>query len=503
MQYLVTGKEMKLLDQNTSNAFKVPELVLMEQAAMAFVQKLLLLIKENNQTINHVVIACGSGNNGADGLAIARLLMQQGYVVSVVLVGEAAGGTCLESYRIQKEICEAYGIKCDTKFPNEDADLLIDAVFGIGLTRPVTMVYADYLRAMKQLDCRKVAVDIASGISSDTGEVMGEAVAVEDTITFSFGKRGQFLWPGNEYSGKVHIVPIGITLQSMLGETPAMRVIEKEDLFLLPKRNAHSNKGTYGKLLVIAGSKDMAGAACLCAKAAYRMGCGIVKVFTARENRDILLSYLPEAIISTYETNEEALEERVKAELNWADAVVAGPGIGTGETAFSILKTVWAEANMPCVLDADALNLLANNSESFDALDFAERDWILTPHLGELSRLTQSAVSEIQRNICQVGTEFAANHKVTVVCKDFHTITACKNGAMYCNLLGNPGMATAGSGDVLAGIIGAFLAQKNTTEIAASYGVAFHGYLGDKAKETVGERALMAEDLLNGLLFKE
>ena len=267
MRYLVSGKEMKLLDQNTSQVFHVPELVLMEQASMAFVQKLLLL-KQNK--LSTALIACGSGNNGGDGLAIARLLREQGIFVFVWLAGEEEGHRTSSSYDVQKQICSAYSIpvvqKEKVSAGEASYDVVIDALFGTGLSREISGELANDIDVLNQLSGWKVAVDIASGICSDDGAVLGTAFRADDTITFSFGKKGQYLWPGNEYCGKVHVVSMGITQESWLDHKPHTAVLEPEDLKKLPSRMAHTNKGSYGKLLIIAGSVNMSGAACFCAK---------------------------------------------------------------------------------------------------------------------------------------------------------------------------------------------------------------------------------------------
>lgn len=235
MRYLVSGKEMKLLDQNTSQVFHVPELVLMEQASMAFVQKLLVL-KQNK--LSTALIACGSGNNGGDGLAIARLLREQGVFVSVWPAGEEEGHRTSPSYDTQKQICSAYRIpvvqKEKVSAGEASYDVVIDAMFGTGLSREISGALANDIDVLNQLSGWKVAVDIASGISSDDGAVLGTAFRADDTITFSFGKKGQYLWPGNEYCGKVHVVSMGITQESWLDHKPHTAVLEPEDLKNFP-----------------------------------------------------------------------------------------------------------------------------------------------------------------------------------------------------------------------------------------------------------------------------
>ena len=252
MRYLVSGKEMKLLDINTSEHFGVPELVLMEQAAMTFVWKFFKLQQTYKKNCNRILIVCGSGNNGADGLAVARLLYQKGKNVTVYPVGEIEGHRTSNSYDTQKEIDEAYGIRMVMELPDENFDVIIDAIFGIGLSRDITGTLADCIQKLNERSSWKLAIDISSGIDSDSGAILGTSFIAEDTITFSYGKLGQYLWPGNESSGRIHVVPIGITEDSRLEGTPQYKVLERTDLMKLPRRNVHSNKGSYGKLRHIA-----------------------------------------------------------------------------------------------------------------------------------------------------------------------------------------------------------------------------------------------------------
>lgn len=490
MHYLVSGKEMKLLDQNTSQFFHVPELVLMEQAAMAFVRKLLLLKKE----FHTALILCGSGNNGGDGLAIARLLHQEGISVTLFPAGELAGHRTSSSYEVQKAICQAYQIpEVNELSETQSYDVVIDALFGTGLSREVTGTLAEELSEINRMSGWKVAVDIASGISSDTGALLGTAFLAEDTITFSYGKVGQYLWPGSDYCGNIHIVPMGITDESMLGTLPKIMTLDRADLKKLPERKPHSNKGTYGKLLVIAGSVNMAGAACFCTKAAYCMGSGLVRVFTPEANRIILQTKVPEAVLITYG---ESFEEELLLQLQWADAIVLGPGIGTDASASAITRLVIKNSNVPVVVDADALNIL---SKDCSLLKEAHAELIVTPHLGEMSRLTQKSVSKLQEDLVSAAETFAQTYQTVCVLKDFHTVSAAPDQTICLNLSGNNGMATAGSGDVLSGILGSLLAQGLTPKEAAFLGVYVHGLAGDAAREKCGVRGLLASDIIEGL----
>lgn len=488
---------MKLLDQNTSSYFKVPELVLMEQAAMHFVWKLCSVL--NEKEYKNVIVFCGLGNNGADGIAIARLLNERGIHTKICKIKDILKekNATSQSFQVQESIYHAYNYPVLNNMEqaiDEKYDLVIDAVFGIGLSRNLNKEYIKILEFINHLTGLKVAVDMPSGINSDNGQIMGAAVACDYTITFSFEKLGQYLWPGNEYTGKTLVVDMGITQKSWLEKKPAMAYLEKEDLNKLPKRAAHSNKGTFGKVLIIAGSPNMAGAAIFSAKAAYRCGVGLVKVFTNESNRSIIQTSVPEVILSTYEN--KLNKEKLIEDIQWADAIVVGPGISSSKTAKEMVELVRTSASVPVVWDADALNIIAEHTNK---LLLPHTEYIMTPHLGEFSRLTGNTISWIQNHLVESAVDFARTYDVICVLKDFHSVTANPYGLSYLNLSGNNGMASGGSGDVLSGIIGAFLAQGMKGLSAAAYGTYIHGLAGDFARKRMGTHAMMASDLIEAL----
>ena len=500
MKYLVTGKEMKLLDQNTSNYFHVPELVLMEQAAMHFVWRLCDILGKTieKKSIKGIVFS-GLGNNGADGIAIARLLNEKGIYTELCKVNEllTEKGATSASYQVQEKIYDAYNYPSTsevTKILETEYDFVIDAVFGIGLSRNLNEEYAHIIESMNQIKAITFAVDMPSGINSDNGQVMGTAVKCDYTITFSFGKLGQYLWPGCDYAGKTFVEDMGITEASWLDKKPTIACLEKNDLAMLPKRPAHSNKGTFGKLLVIAGSKNMAGAAIMTANAAYRCGTGLVKVFTQEVNRVIVQETLPEALLSTYDAVLD--KEQLISDLKWADAIVIGPGLGQSGLAQELVEIVRTTASVPVVWDADGLNILAKNTQD---LLLPHTEYVMTPHLGEFSRLTNNSVEWIQKALMDSAIDFARTYDVICVLKDFRTVIANPYGLSYLNLTGNNGMATGGSGDVLSGIIGAFLAQGQKGMNAATYGVFLHGIAGDLVREKMGTHSIMASDIIEAL----
>ena len=493
MKQIVTCKEMKALDGNMIEGIGIPSCVLMERAALKVAEELERTLADKKQE-ERILCVCGSGNNGGDGVAVARLLYLKGYNVTIYFAGNREKAT--EETKRQMFIAEQYGVEISDEYPKDIVDVIVDALFGIGLSREVTGKYAEILQKMTEQDGYKVAVDIASGISADTGAVMGTAFVADLTVTFGFIKAGQLLYPGAEYTGELKVADIGIDEQSLYEIKPELKVLETSDLNRLPRRVKRSNKGSYGKLLILAGSKQMGGAAVFAAKAAYRMGCGLVRVATVEENRIILQEQVPEAVLAVYNNGTDVVEF-VETQLHWADAVVAGPGISQSDLSERMLYELLKRIQVPCLCDADALNLLSKHP---DWWKLVQSPLVITPHLGEMARLTGRPITEIRDRLVQTAQEFAMEHQITVVLKDARTITAQPDGQSYINVSGNHGMATAGAGDVLSGVVGALLAQKLDMYLAAALGAFIHGLAGDAAAERVGHCAMMASDIVDGLM---
>lgn len=515
MRYLVTGKEMKAIDMRSIHDYGIPSLVLMERAALAVTVEAERLLKpdadfrcssqkcENNCVLagKRVWVFCGFGNNGADGVAVARMLQLKGVGTSVIL--PSAEGAMSAEMEVQLEIARKLGIPV---FGSEDfipgtCDLIIDAVFGIGLTRPVEGVYAEMIQMINEHAGKNqipvVSVDIPSGISSDTGAVMGSAVQADVTVTFGEMKLGQALFPGREACGKLIVADIGFVPEDK--ETASIHGLAhtKEDLYTIPKRKAYSHKGSYGKILVIAGSKNMAGAAYFTAKAAYRTGAGLVKVLTTEENRTIIQEKLPEAILATYDSDwalheTEAFKEYIEKQTDWADVVVLGPGLGMEEYARILVETVLSNAYVPIILDADAINLAARYPY---LKQYFTENIILTPHLSECARLTGRSIDEIKENLIASAKGVAEEYGATCILKDAATVTARKDGAVFVNLSGTPAMAKGGSGDVLCGVIAGLLAVGMDESQAASLGVYIHGLAGETAEIKYGTHSVLASEL--------
>lgn len=499
MKVLVDSRQMKQCDKNTIEHFGIPSLVLMERAALAAVEEIencrkalygQEAVSGKSSSGREALLVCGFGNNGGDGLAIARMLWQKGYSVTVVMPPEAKRISA--ETQVQMDILGRYGILIVHEIPERSYDIVVDALFGIGLTRDLTGIYREFILKMNEMDGLKVAVDIPSGIHSDTGAVMGIGFRAGLTVTFAFEKPGLLLFPGAAYAGRVAVREIGIDSRSFLDSQPDKFCLTEEDLRGIPSRKMRSNKGSYGRILTAAGQKNMAGAAFLSAKASYLTGAGLVKIFTAEENRVILQQLLPEAVLETYTESPELIEEAV----SWASVIAAGPGLGTGTQGEEMIRRILSCARVPLILDADGLNIIAGHPEW---LRGAQCPVIVTPHLGEMARLTGRDIPSIQSSLMETAGEFAAEYHVICILKDARTVTALPDGRIWVNASGNNGMATAGAGDVLTGILAGLIAQGMEPERAAPMGVYLHGLAGDRMAAERGYYGLMAQDILEGI----
>lgn len=492
MQYLVNEEEMKRYDTNTIEGLGIPALVLMERAALGAAEE----IGRRFPKSARVLIVAGTGNNGGDGLAAGRILQEMGYEVDYVLLGKRE--SLSEAAGVQLSILEKSGQTVMSVLPEAAYDMVVDALFGIGLSRNLEGIYAEAVAWINKSRAFVISLDIPSGIDAGTGAVMGTAVSASLTVTFGFYKRGCFVYPGALYAGQVVCWKIGITSASFQGRPPRAAFLEKEDVpALLPPRRPDGNKGTFGHVLVIAGSKNMCGACLLCAESAYRMGAGLVRVWTVEENREILQTALPEAVLDTYPAD-APLEEGLADALSWADCVVMGPGMGMSAWAFRLAGYVFQNCDKPLVADADALNLLAGHLEWLENPKRRGRT-VLTPHLGEFSRLSGTGIAQCRQQLFTLPREWAKRYDICVVCKDARTMVCAKEGLLFLNVSGNDGMATAGAGDVLSGIIGGLLGQGLPPLEGAALGVYLHGAAGDWAREEKGGYGMLARDIVEGL----
>lgn len=509
MEYLVTQAEMQQYDRNTIECLHMPALVLMERAALSTVEQ---IRREKGNAPCRVLVVAGGGNNGGDGLAIGRLLMLQGCQVDFVLL--APYGKCSKETALQLDILSRYGHEPYDRIPESEYDIVIDAIFGVGLSREIEGIYRDAVCMINEMRCYVCAVDIPSGVHADSGQILGCAVQADLTVTYGFYKLGQFLYPGAGCCGKIICGQIGIDEHSFLGRKPRFYTYTVAEDVRLPVRRPDGNKGTFGKVLVIAGSSTICGAAMLAGKSVFRMGAGMVRIVTAGQNREILQQSLPEAMLTVYDTAlwpvngpDDAFAEAFQKAHDWADCILLGPGIGTGKEAEWLLAYCLQESGLPMVIDADGLNLLADKGPAEDSClrktflrmrdEQPERKIILTPHLGEFARLYGCGIPEVSRNLISYPAELADELRSIVVCKDARTVVACPGREqIYLNTSGNAGMAAAGAGDVLAGMIAGLLAQGMEAEDAAVSGVFLHGMAGDMAAHVHGGRSMTASDII-------
>lgn len=500
MRRLVTGVQMKEIDRYAIEEVGIPSLVLMERAALSVVEEMEPQLQDGDR----IFVACGTGNNGADGAAAARMLFLRGYDVTVVTAGRRENRT--EEMRLQLSIDERLGIpvmEAEDFIPGS-YEVAVDALFGVGLSRKVEGTFRDLIGMMADMAPRlTVAVDIPSGIHSDTGKVLGTAVKADLTVTFGEEKLGLSLFPGRDYCGRVAVRDIGFPA-CPAERLPGTRFItfDKEDLKRIPKRKRDSNKGTYGRVLVAAGSPGMGGAAYLSALAAYRTGAGLVKILTPAENAPILQTLLPEAILSVYDRTKAADEPesfalQVEKECGWADAVVLGPGLGREPWAVRLVQQVLLAAFVPIVLDADGLNIVAENPS---LAEYFTENVIVTPHVGEMARLTGREIEEIKENPVETAMAYSEEHGVITVLKDAATVVVRKDEPVYINGSGCAAMAKAGSGDVLTGVLAGLIAMGMEENEAAVLGVYLHGLAGEAAAEEFGEHSVLAENLADSLM---
>lgn len=510
MKKLVNSKQMKAIDAYAIHTIGIPPLVLMENAAYSVVS----CMEKSISKEDIILVVCGSGNNGGDGLAAARILLNRGYQVDVFLAGNPAHLS--EETATQLKILENLEMVIwnhleEVNFANYT--ILVDALFGIGLERDIEDEQAAVIAEMNTHEGIIFAVDMPSGISADDGKVKGTAVRADYTVTFGEEKVGQILFPGSEYCGTLVVTDIGFPPSAVDSVASEFYRYEKMDLARLPWRRAYSNKGTFGRVLIVAGAKNMSGAAYLSALAAYRTGAGLVEIMTVESNRLILQGQLPEAILTTInpdllDTTEE--KEKIKQAVGRSDVIVMGPGLGVSDKAKKVLDLVTLYAQVPLIVDADAINIAARYYNTFPLMrgntcmrlnelnNSLPKGTILTPHLLELARLMDQPVSDIQDNLLNTADTCTNDTDLIYVLKDARSVVAYED-ERYLNYSGNNGMATAGTGDVLTGILAALIAQGMDSFEAAKLGVYIHGLAGDVAAAKKNRYSMIASDVVNGL----
>ena len=457
-----------------------------------------------------IVIFAGKGNNGGDGFVIARHLFNKEADVWVLLLGKIE--ELKSDAKLNAEIAKKIGVEINeidaNNFKSFDhrlrhCDLIIDAIFGTGLSKPVTGFYEEVFEKINHLHKCVVSVDIPSGVDSDSGCLIGPHVKADLTLALAMLKRSHVTFPSAEVMGEIEVIDISIPQKAIAPQSIIVEMVEPEDLVSwFPKRPTHSHKGDFGHVLVIAGSPGKGGAAGLTGLGALRAGCGLVTL-AIPESCQGALEFHPLEVMTVPlpETLNGTLSLRAKDPLTklvqGKSAVAVGPGISTDPETVNLLQEFLPTVDVPLIIDADAVNCLAQ----FDALKiFNFSDAILTPHPKEMSRISGWNTEEIQANRIEYASRFSTENGLTLVLKGARTITAFPDGSVVINPTGNPGMATAGSGDVLTGVIAGLIGQGLNTRSAVITGVYLHGLAGDiYAKEKGSEISLTAGDLLDNL----
>ncbi len=501
MKRALTANQMRELDRAAGEAHGMPASLLMENAGAALAQKALELAAPTGRFL----ILCGQGNNGGDGLVAARKLAAAGRTVHVELMvpPESLEGEPARNARALKSAgVEVKPIPAD--LPVGPGDVVIDALLGTGLNRPPDAKYADAIGRIavwRGRGARVLAADVPSGLQSDTGRPLQPCVVADATLSFGYLKIGQVLEPGASMCGEVTAVDIGIprAVEAAL-QGPGVFLLEEADVReRIPPRRPDTHKGTYGHVLVVAGSWGKTGAAALAGMGALRAGAGLVTIATRPEALVPVLSFAPE-LMGRELVSEGGLSLADLGSLleiaEGKDALVIGPGIPRGEQTGKLLGALFEQLSIPCVVDADGLNALAAD---LAVLDRAKAPLLLTPHPKEMARLLGKTVAEVQQDRIGAARELATSRHVVVALKGARTLVAREDGTVFVNPTGNAGMATAGCGDVLAGMCGALLGQGLSPEDAAITAVYAHGLAGDWMAERKGRLGLIASDLLDGV----
>ncbi|HLG13034.1 MAG TPA: NAD(P)H-hydrate dehydratase [Blastocatellia bacterium] len=511
---VLSAAEMREVDRITTERYGVPSLQLMENAALRTVEA----IESRFAPIERkrILIVCGKGNNGGDGAAIARLLHARGATADVLLLGrvdETTGDarTNFEKARVRMlptfRLVEVEGAQQLRKeIFSTPHDLIIDAIFGTGLKRPATDLFALAIELINEQAAIStvVAVDVPSGIASDSQNVIGPAVRAHLTVTFTAPKVGNILPPAADWSGELVIANIGSPDELIDSAGSRLNLVERamvERWLSGSRRGRLANKGDAGKVLVIAGSRGKTGAACLVGEGALRAGCGLVTVATPVSCQPVVAArIIPECMTEGLAETPAGAVAREAADraLELAaerDVVAMGPGLGSAEDSTrAFVRSVAVRRQRPMVLDADGLNSLAPWAESFRARP--ELPMILTPHPGEMARLVGKPIPDVLADRVKVAGDFARSHALILVLKGSRTLIAAPDGEVYVNPTGNAGMATGGTGDVLTGIIAGLLAQKPDDPLGAAIAAVYlHGLAGDIAASRVGIRAMIATDI--------
>ncbi|MEP1034875.1 NAD(P)H-hydrate dehydratase [Ekhidna sp.] len=482
---ILSSQQIREADQYTIKHEPISSIDLMERASNAFVNKFLGLHPEKKL----VYIFCGTGNNGGDGLSIGRLLTGRGWKVHVYIVGDPEKGT--DDFKINLERLKSFeSIGRIDDFPNIPSNsIVIDALFGSGLSRPIEGLFGALIKFLNEQNAQRIAVDISSGLFADSPLSDNGAVFEADySISFQLPKLIFFLPDYEKYVGQWRVVDIGLMKNFIQNQKTNFYLSQaKEIKKLIPVRSTFAHKNQVGRLMIVAGSKGKMGAAVLCTRAAFRSGAGLVNVHVPCCGVDILQISIPEAMVS-YDEGEAYIESIPKT----TDTIAIGPGLGISKETVEALRVFLKSQNKPLVIDADGINILANNLELINMLP---KESILTPHPGELKRL----IGEWENDFDKLDKlrAFCIKNEFNVVLKGAFSATCNSHGVIYFNPTGNPGLATAGSGDALTGMIGALLAQGLSPFDALQLAVYLHGSAGDEATRELQTPWIQASDIID------
>lgn len=497
---LVSSAQMRAIDDYAISDMGISSLTLMENAGNAVFEE--IVKKTGNVESKKCIVLCGTGNNGGDGFVISRLLSENGAAVTAILMGSKDNlkTDAFNEYNklTDKNIIEFFAKDNKIKEVDFDCDIIVDAVYGTGFNGELSLELSEFFSFINNINAFKVAVDLPSGVNCDNGQVSGECIKADMTVTFCLPKLCHFIYPAADYCGRIIVKDIGIPQKAVASQDIKAFLIT--DTYIdanLTKRRKNSHKGTYGKVLAVCGSKNMTGAAYFAASSAIKTGAGLVtlcvpdsilKVMQVKLNEPIFLSY-PDCYDKDFTDN--LLDEA----LNKNDVCLFGCGSGVNYISEMILEKLLT-SEKPLVLDADALNILSKNPQLFDNIKI---ETVLTPHLAEFSRLSGLSIDEINSDKISAVLGFSNKYNVITVLKGAYTIIAVPDGRIYINTTGNPGLSKGGSGDVLSGMIASFIAQKLNPLAAAICAVFLHGKAADIAAKRISEYGMTPTDLLTEL----
>ncbi len=505
---ILTSQQMKSIDRRVIKDFGIPGIVLMENAGVQAAHFIIDSIEEIAS--KNILILCGIGNNGGDGFVVARHLYNHGLCPEVKLIGEGTKvrGDALTNLKIAKKMnIPIEEIKTEAAWGKFRPHLLnfqciIDALLGTGLQGAPKGIYKIIIEDINESLSEVVAIDIPSGLSGDTHRVPGAAVEADHTITFCCPKVPHIFPPAEDYIGNLEIADISIPDQAVLEEKTFLNLVERELVYaLLPQRRRDDHKGHFGHALVISGSRGKSGAASLVAKSALKAGAGLVTVaapdtaqkILATHSTEMMTEPLPETKNGSISSKALPLLLGLAKDMN---LISIGPGITREKQTASTIRNFIKKTKIPALIDADGLNAFEGFSKD---LFGKKRQLIITPHPGEMSRLIGQSVKFVQDNRVEVCRNFAVTHHCYVVLKGYRTLISDPTGQVFVNPSGNPGLGTAGAGDVLTGIMTGFLMQGIDILHALILSVFLHGFAADIAASDLGEIPLMAGDVIDYL----